>query len=95
MPPWIHTITGSLAAPGSGVQTLRFRQSSDGAARSTAAKAELTSVQSSGAPASGPPEEGGATCGGSGPSIVAFRTPDHGSAGCGGRSRFAPKGGAA
>ncbi len=27
-PPWIHTMTGSPAAPGSGVQTLRFRQSS-------------------------------------------------------------------
>ena len=28
MPPWIHTITGNPAAPGSGVQMLRFRQSS-------------------------------------------------------------------
>ena len=55
----------------------------------------LTSVQSSGAPVAGPPVDGGATCGGSGPSLVASRTPDHGTAGCGGRSRFAPNGGAA
>ena len=39
IPPWIQTITGNLAAPGSGVQMLRFRHSSDGAARSTSAKA--------------------------------------------------------
>ena len=39
--------------------------------------------------------DGGATCGGSGPSRVASRTPAHGTAGCGGRSRFAPIGGAA
>ena len=29
-PPWIHTSTGRPSASGSGVQTLRFRQSSPG-----------------------------------------------------------------
>ena len=38
---------------------------------------------------------GAATCGGSAPSRVASRTPPHGCTGCGGRSRFAPNGGAA
>ena len=96
MPPWIHTITGKPGARrGSGVQTFRFRQSSEGAARSTAANAPATSPQSSAAPGSGPPVDGGATCGGSGPSRVASRTPLHASTGCGGRSRRSPNGGAA
>ena len=83
MPPWIHTITGSPVAPGSGVQMLRFRQSSVGAARSTSAKAASTSAQSSAAPDAVPPVAGGATWGGSGPSSVASRTPLHASTGCG------------
>src|SRR5215218_8451798 len=95
MPPWTHTITGKPAAPGSGVQMFRFRQSSKVAARSTAAKAPAMSLQSSVAPELGPPVAGGATCGGSGPSRTASRTPLHGSTGCGARSRFAAKGGAA
>src|SRR5215472_6083536 len=33
-PPWIHTMTGRSRLPGSGVQTLRFRQSSPGIAGS-------------------------------------------------------------
>ena len=95
MPPWIHTITGRPAAPGSGVHTLRFRQSCEADARSTASNAPATSPQSSPAPESGSPVEGGATCGGSGPSRVASRTPLQRSTGCGGRSRRSPNGGAA
>ena len=95
IPPWIHTITGNPAAPGSGVHTFRFRQSSEPDARSTAANAPATSapvLRGAGIRATG---RGGATCGGSGPSRVASRTPLQSSTGPGGRSRRSPNGGAA
>src|ERR671912_641303 len=78
-PPWIHTMTGNPAAPGSGVQTLRSRQSSPVSAVSQ----------------SDPAAAGGATCGGDAPYLVASRTPSQGCTGRGGGGRRPPGGGAA
>src|SRR6059036_3256116 len=80
-PPWIHTITGRPAAPGSGVHTLRLRQSSP-------TTSGLKYLVRSGLGSS-------VGCGQPAPDVVASRTPDHGAGGCGGRNRLAPNGGAA
>ena len=81
-PPWIQTITGSFA-PGvalAGRQTFRNRQSSEDAG-------------GAGAPGAG----GGPNrpCMQSAPNSAAWRTPVHVAAGCGGRHRRSPTGGAA
>ncbi|MCY1237813.1 hypothetical protein D9M72_505240 [compost metagenome] len=73
-PPWIQTITGRPRLPWSGVQTLRFRQSSP-------ARAVSHSV---------PALSGGASWKGESPYFMASRTPLQGWTGCGGRSRFTP-----
>src|SRR5438067_1487201 len=79
-PPWIQTITGSPVRPTSGVQILRFKQSSPG-------------IAGSGRIASKGGKYGG--LGTVGPKLNASRTPFHRSTGWGGLKRLAPKGGAA
>src|SRR6202008_4703240 len=79
-PPWIQTSTGSPPAPTSGVQTLRFRQSSPG----------ITTSGNSGAYCGG---EG--PLGTVGPNGVASRPPAQAGTGRGGSIRFGPNGGAA
>src|SRR5215467_12032664 len=70
-PPWSHTMTGKRVRAGTGVHTLRYRQSS----------VELATMTSD--------------CGQRLPGAVALRVPVHGEAGCGGRQRKRPEGGAA
>src|ERR1017187_2336424 len=79
-PPWIQTSTGSPLASGSGVHTLRFRQSSPG----------ITTSGNNGAYCGGKSPLGTV-----GPNAVASRSPSQGWTDCGARIRFGPNGGAA
>ena len=79
-PPWIHTRTGSPIASGSGVHTLRFRQSSPGDDRFLEDRGERWSVRS---------------LRHRGPKALPSRTRVQFAGGLGSRSRCLPKGGAA
>src|SRR5947207_3121712 len=78
-PPWIHTMTGSLAPflAAAVAHTFRNKQSSD----------EVFEIES--VPREKP------TCAQSAPNLVALRTPFQVGKGCGGRQRYSPTGGAA
>lgn len=76
----MNTSTGRPPAAGSGVQMLRFRQSSPGMSTSGRSTRNWGAYGSFGAV---------------GPYSSAGRTPSQGFTGCGGRIRFSPNGAAA
>src|SRR5437588_5137186 len=78
-PPWIHTITGRLPSSQAGVHTFSERQSS--LVTGCAAPKRVS--------------RGDGFCMETGPNSTHSRTPSHGGAGCGGRKRSSPTGGAA